>query len=141
MTMSKAFEKLVKYLSIRDHSEAELTTKLSQNFADNEIREALEIARTKKLMKTPEELTEQVYEELCRKDKGALYIAKYLEAKGLPELKIDSEQEVERARKLVMAKLKIDRLPNEEAKLKIFRLLTNRGFDEETIRTIANEQS
>ena len=140
-----AIDKLVSYLAIRDHTEFELKKKLSKNFSSIEIEEALEFARENKLMKTPEELSEQVYHELSRKNKGYLYIVKYLRAKGLPHHAIDREQELEKARKLVMNKLSIDEINNKnlkhEDKIKIYRLLTNRGFDDQTIRTLSNEKS
>ncbi len=136
-----ALDKLVSYLAIRDHTEFELRKKLSKNFNFDEISVALEFARENKLMKSPEELSEQLYHELSRKNKGYLYIVKYLRAKGLPHHAINREQELEKARKLVMTKLKIDGMPGHEEKIKIYRLLANRGFDDQTIRTVAHEES
>ncbi len=139
-----ALDKLVSYLAIRDHSEQELMRKLAKNYSSDEIFQAIMFAREHKLMKTPEELSAQVYHELSRKNKGYLYIAKYLRAKGLPHHQIDREQELEKARKLVMNKLHIEgaqgSLAHEE-KIKIYRLLANRGFDDQTIRTITYEES
>lgn len=136
-----ALDKLVTYLAIRDHTEFELRKKLSKNFSIDEICAALEFAREHKLMKTPEELSEQLYHELSRKNKGYLYIVKYLRSKGLPHHAIDREQELEKARKLVMTKLNIEGRPGHEEKIQIYRLLANRGFDDQTIRIVAHEES
>ncbi len=139
-----ALHKLVAYLAVRDHTELELRRKLAKNFSFKEIDEALNFARQHKLLKTPKELAEQVYHELSRKNKGYLYIVKYLRTKGLPNHAIDREQELEKARNLVTTKLRFagakTRKFNHEEKIKIFRLLTNRGFDDQTIRTVAHEK-
>jgi SOS response regulatory protein OraA/RecX len=136
-----ALNKLVLFLSIRDHTELELRQKLAKDFSSLEIQEAIEFAKEHELMKTPEQLSTQLYHELSRKNKGYLYIIKYLRAKGLPHHSIDREQELEKARKLVLTKLQIEGMPSHEDKIKIYRLLTNRGFDDQTIRTVAHEES
>ena len=136
-----ALNKLVLFLSIRDHTELELRKKLAKDFSSSEIEAAIAFAKEHELMKTPEQLSQQLYHELSRKNKGYLYITQYLRAKGLPHHAIDREQELEKARKLVLTKLQIDGMPGHEDKIKIYRLLTNRGFDDQTIRTVAHEES
>lgn len=134
-----ALDKLIFFLSRRDHTELELKRKLAKDFSLIEVDAALASARELNLMKTPEQLSEQLYHELSRKNKGYLYIIKYLRAKGLPRHEMDHEQELEKARKLVMTKLRLAGFVGYEEKIKIHRLLTSRGFAHETIREMTRE--
>ena len=145
--MKTATHKLMDYLARRKHSELELRTKLQDSFTPQEIEEAILHAKNKAWIPANEDqqrsLAEETAEALIKKGKGIEYINQYLEQKGLPAVKVDSSDELEKARQLV--KNKFDPLENltpeenEKQKAKIGRFLASRGFDEETVRKVIYE--
>lgn len=128
-----AYDKLIDYLSRRDHSEFELRNKLLQKgFADAEIDEALEKVKTKGFLAEPQELAEKAADALHRKLKGILYIQEYLKSKNLPTVGVDWEFELEKAEKLAHKQFR-----DQDA---LFRFLSNRGFAESTIDKVVNKR-
>lgn len=131
----KAIDRLRFYLAQRDHSERELTRKLSRYHGKPEIDEALETARRHRWLRPPDEIAESMAGSLHRKNRGIHKINRTLMEKGLPSVTRDSEQELEKARSLVFRKFGEGRLDRETA-AKAGRFLQSRGFDLDTIRKV-----
>ncbi len=139
MTTKKksALEKIVDYLSVRDHSEKEIRNKLtSKQFEAEDIDEGIEIAQEQGLIMEPTKLAENVSEQLNRKHKGILYINQYLESKGLPCIHPNWNLEVEKAKELTLKRLNKNPPYTIEEKQDIYRYLTNRGYADQTINTV-----
>jgi regulatory protein len=129
-----AFEKILDYLSIRDHSEKEIRNKLTQKeFETSEIDEGLELAQEQGLMLEPAQLSESLSGQLHRKSKGILYINQYLNSKGLPSVAADWNLETEKAHTLVLKRFNKNPPYTIEEKQDIYRYLTNRGYADQTI--------
>jgi regulatory protein len=136
MTMKKksAFEKILDYLSIRDHSEKEIRNKLTQKeFQTEEIDEGLELAQAQGLMLEPKQLSENISDRLHRQHKGILYINQYLNSKALPSVVADWILETEKAKYLVLKRFNKNPPYTIEEKQDIYRYLTNRGYADQTI--------
>lgn len=132
----KALNKLADYLARRDHSELELKQKLAKFFPSDVISWALTEASEQGWLTDPKELAERVAASLQRKKKGAKYIQRYLQEKGLPAADTDPERDRENAELLVEQKYgKMSELSYAE-KQKVFNFLYRRGFEEATIRDI-----
>ena len=142
-------------LAARAHSESELREKLQATLAKNEdlsaqeISEAIEdavfAAKKNNWLIAPAELSENIAQDLHRRQKGIEYINAYLENKGLPTIAMDSELELEKARAIMKNKyrLKDDNEPQEFSEgdlAKMGQLLTSRGFDPETVRKAIYEK-
>ncbi len=137
-----AFEKIIDYLAIRDHSEAEIRNKLDEkDFAPEEIESGLELAFENGFMLSPEELSQMIVEKLNRKNKGILYINQYLESKELPCAHPDWELELSKAKTLVEKKFNKSTPFSISEKQLIYRFLTNRGFADQTINDIVNSKN
>ena len=120
-------------LARRNHSEKELREKgQRKGYTDEEIEEAISICRESNWMLPPEELSELVVAELNRKRKGYRFIRSYLDQKGLPQVDIDLETELEKC--LDLANRLMDKKPLKKATL--VSRLSSRGFLDETIRTV-----
>lgn len=131
---NKAFEKLVRYISIRDHSIKELQDKLSKHFAPDNVNEAIDCADKAGLLPPAKELSEQVVNRLNSKGKGIRYINQYLNAKGLPKAEIEEDLELSKARQLVKKKFS-----KPESNIKVFRFLYSQGYDRNIARQVAHE--
>ena len=132
----KASDKLVDYLSRRDHSEKELREKLGRRFTADAIRKALEEAKERRWLKEPEELAELVAERLHLKGKGYRYIQKYLQDKGLPPVDRTPDREKEKAHELLSVKFGDYQSLSYEERQKAFRFLSSRGYHLDTIRSL-----
>src|SRR5690606_37882559 len=136
-----AFEKIVDYLAIRDHSESEIRNKLDdKDFSPDEIDSGIELAYENGFMLSPKELSEDILEKLNRKNKGILYINQYLENKGLPCAHPDWELELKKAKTLIENKFKRGSPFIIEEKQLVYRYLTNRGFADQTINDVINSK-
>ncbi len=137
-----ALDKIVDYLSVRDHSEKEIRTKLSmKDFDPEDIDEGIELAQEQGLMIEPTKLAENVSDQLNRKFKGILYINQYLKSKGLPCVHPNWELEVEKAKSLALKHLKKNPPYTIEEKQDIYRYLTNRGYADQTINHVIHANS
>jgi regulatory protein len=136
-----ARHKIMDLLARRNHSELELRQKLSRDYADEDIADALAFARENKWMTPPEELSTRVAEELGRKRKGHRYINQFLKAKGLPPVEKDVASELRLAREIATTKMGKPGPYDYEEQKKIHRLLANRGFDDDTIRRVFASRS
>lgn len=129
-----ALEKIVDFLSVRDHSEKEIRNKLTQKeFESDEIEEGLELAQEQGLMLDPKVYAQNLSEQLSRKHKGILYINQYLASKGLPPVSVSWELELEKAKYLILNRFSKNPPYTIEEKQDIYRYLTNRGYADQTI--------
>ena len=142
--VNKAFEKIVRALYRRDHSITELRTKLNPYYEKETIEEAIKKADEYNYLKPEDELSKQFARYLHQKNKGHHKIRFELQKKGLPEVEMNPDLELDKARYL-LEKL----LPQDEAsikanymrlKQKAQRHLQAKGFDFETIRLALNER-
>lgn len=135
-----AINKLMDYLARRDHSEKELREKLSKNFSPDEVERAIRHAYEHNWMSPPEELAERVKLSLHRKKKGQIYINRYLQEKGLPQVSRDHEVELEKAREVLEMKFgKTGNFSFEERK-KAYKYLSYRGFEHDVIKKVTYEK-
>ena len=135
-----AFEKIIDFLSVRDHSEKEIRNKLtSKQFEAEDIDEGIEMAQEQGLIVEPLKLSENVSEQLNRKHKGILYINQYLESKGLPCVHPNWNLEVEKAKELTLKRLNKNPPYTIEEKQDIYRYLTNRGYADQTINSVIHD--
>lgn len=135
-----AFDKMMDYLARRGYSEFELAKKLAQDYAPEDIEDAIGRAKESGWILPPDEMAERVAIELNRKRKGHRFINQFLKSKGLPPVKEDADTEFAKARELLESKLKHDfeqdgPLPRDLVP-KAQRLLFNRGFNGDTIRRV-----
>jgi regulatory protein len=135
-----ARNKIMDYLAQRDHSEKELRDKLARRYSPEEISEAIEGVRASGLLREPEELAKAVAAQLARKKKSYRYIQEFLKKKGLPAVQKTGEEELEKARELLLLKFRKGPPFSYEEKPKVQRYLMYRGFDHETIRKVMNER-
>lgn len=140
-TELQAKEKVIELLAMRDHSRKELAQKLlKKKFPTDIIERALIWAEDRKLLRPAEELSAIMARHLSAKNKGLHYINNYLRIKGLPPVKADSDDEIEKARKIAQQYLKKNATLNRETRAKIGRRLLARGFDTATVRKVLNER-
>ncbi len=135
-----AFDRLVGYLSRRDHTVRELSQKLSRYHEFDEIEEAILKADRLKLLPDPKNFAERLSKHLLSRGKGKRYISAYLKKKGLPATPISPEDELEKAKKIVVNQLLFEPPFTYEQKQKIFRYLGNRGFDSQVVRQVMNSK-
>jgi regulatory protein len=129
-------------LARRDHSEKELRQKLKLRFTSEEIDQAVEYGKAHGWIPDSAEdqvrLAEKSAAELHRKNKGVAYINHQLRKKGLPPIKSDSSQELEKALALVKNKYSVEgglsREETQKLKAKMGRFLISRGFGLETVQ-------
>ncbi len=149
-----ASKKMMDYLARRQHTEKELREKLQTRYTSQEIDDAIEYGKTKGwIAPNPEaesQLAEETAETLKRRGKGIEYINQFLEKKGLPSIKANSSEELEKARQLVENKFgprekNMDVKPSREEVKKLnakkARFLISRGFDMETVEKIVDGDS
>lgn len=136
-----ARHKIMDLLARRNHSELELRQKLSRDYTEDDIADAIAFAQESKWMAPPEELSIRVAEELGRKCKGHRYINQFLKAKGLPPVEKDTVSELRRASEIVATKMRKPGPYDHDEQKKIHRLLANRGFDDDTIRRVFASRS
>ncbi len=138
---NKALDKLIRYVTTRDHSVKELRDKLGKHFSLEQVEQAIEHADKHGFLIPPKELSWKVASRLNSKYKGGRYINQYLSTKGLPEVKIEEDLELSKARELVKRKFsKSESNLNEWSIHKIFRFLYSQGYDRNIARRIAHEE-
>ncbi len=139
-TVKSAFNRLVHYLSRRDHSVRELSQKLARYHEFDEVAAAIRKADDLKLLPDPNIFAQKLSLSLLARGKGKLYISAYLKKKGLPGAVIPLEEELERARKLVSHQLNFSAPYTLKEKQKVFRYLNNRGFASNVVKMVMNEK-
>ena len=88
---------------------------------------------------TPNDLTQQLIEELNKKQKGWRIIQSTLNQKKLPLLVKDETIEEQKARWWLSERLKPSSPFSPETVQKVYRFLINRGFEEDIIKKVVNE--
>lgn len=138
-----ARNKMMDYLSHREHSETELREKLQSHFSLEEIESAIAYGKDHGWIPNSEAsaqaLSEKTAETLRRKGKGQVYINNYLEERGLPPVRYDDTEELDKALALVKNKFSDLKDMDLSQKAKVGRFLTSRGFDSEVIRKVLND--
>ncbi len=136
--------KIIDYLSRRDHSEKELREKLSQKkFSSEIIAQSITWAKERHYLRPPEELTKILTDILLRRGKGRNYIYQYLKKRGLPPPileEIDKETELRKALEFAQQKIKPGIALDRMAREKIGRKLITRGFSLDVVRTVIYEK-
>jgi regulatory protein len=130
-----AENKLLALLAQRDHSEKELRTKLKK-YPVEDVNLAINKAKERNWLKPAEDLSYKVAAMLSQKGKGQLYIQNYLRQKGLPNIRMDEEEEFNKACRL------IESLRHKQKDfIKWSRYLQNRGYETSIIRKVLNAHS
>ncbi len=141
-TVQDAIKKAMDYLATRDHSRAELRTKLTKHeFLPEDIESVLDHAESAGWMLSPHALSEKVAEALSRKKKSHDYIVQYLVQKELPPVPYDADRELEKAVSVLGGRFSPLSKPSTLDKNQVTAFLQNRGFDEETIQRVIDETS
>lgn len=139
VTPNSAQRLVMDMISRREHSEVELRDKLRQKeFSIEEIESALEKAKEKKWITSPEQASQSFAELLHRKNKGIEFINSQLQEKGLPAISRDENLELEKAESLMKTKYSRFSEFSEVEKTKVMRFLASRGFDSSTIQKVLN---
>ncbi len=129
-TTPKAQARVIKLLSLRDHSEKELRQKLSKNFLKSEIDEAIEFAKRHRLIPTTvaesQKLAAQFARYYTQRRNGPIKINQALSQKGLPPVTISDEQALTSACELIQKKL--SRSSKVLTPEQLIRYLLSRGF-------------
>ena len=135
----KAYNSLLRRITRRDLSEKEIWQKLTPYYTDDAITAALSKAKDYNLLKSGEELATRWAQDLNRRGKGELYIRQSLKNRGLPIPDLDENVEIDKCRSQIEKKWgQVAKFTFEE-RAKVFRYLTNRGFQPETIKKALNK--
>ena len=131
--------KLKTYLSYRAHSEYELKCKLIKHFDEKTVTKALKLAKQSQLLPKPEEIAQQLANELHRKKKGWLFIQATLKKKQLPLIPKEEEQEEEKCRWWLNKKISYLENLSEDMTKKMYRFLSYKGFEGFIIKKVIHE--
>jgi len=138
--LQRALNRIVRYLSLRDHSRFELQQKLRRTFTSDIIAQALEIADSWGYIPENAVLAERLTAALNRQLKSRTYIENQLRRRGLPPTPTNSEVEVDKARALVEKKFGPALELRGDIRVQAMRYLRNRGFRDRSIRQVFYEQ-
>ena len=130
----KAFSAVVRLLARRDHSVLELKKKLSRYHETQAIEAAIERATERDYIKDPQNLTTAFSRDLNARNKSYRKIKSALAQKGLKPPPYDISIELAKCRQLLVKKYGSTQSLSASERVKVYRYLTNRGFDLETIK-------
>jgi regulatory protein len=134
---NKAFDALARMLLRRDHSEKEIRTKLGRWYTPEAVDIAVQKAADAGYLKDPQDLRQQLANSLHRKNRGYRKIQFELKKRGLPtNLDFDPEIELAKALRHVDKVHAIGDDLTMPRRMKIQRLLMNRGFSGDTINAV-----
>lgn len=142
LTAAEAKKKLMDFVARRDHSEKELRQKLAQRCEPDVVESTIQWAREQNWLASPDKLKTQFSEQLSRRGKGIRKINQKLKDLGLPAVKADRENEIEKARKLVSTKWSasdfsgLDFKESQKLKARIMRYLITRGYESDVVSLI-----
>lgn len=142
LTVEEAKRKLMDLVAGRDHTEKELRTKLAKYTDEETAEETIQWAQKQNWLASSEKLKQDWAEKLSRKGKGVKQINQKLEVLGLETIKASAEDELEKARRLALAKWSAEDFKNtdqteaQKLKVKIMRYLAARGFEASIINQI-----
>lgn len=138
--LGRAREALTRYLARRDHSARELSVKLARRFEPDVIEQALEWALEKKLLVAEKDLARRVDASLGRQLKSHRQIRATLQKRGLPATAEDREAELEKIRRLMEKRFQFVGKMSYEDRVKVYRYLKYRGFNDSLIKQVLNEK-
>jgi SOS response regulatory protein OraA/RecX len=137
---NRALDSVARLLAMRDHSVFELKQKLGRRFEEDLVNMVLEEAESRRWLIPEEDVARRLSESLSRRGKSAGYIQAQLRKRRLPEQEVNHEDELEKARSLLVKKFGAEKLSYED-RAKAYRYLKYRGFADQWIRkAINNEQ-
>jgi SOS response regulatory protein OraA/RecX len=129
-------QKIADYLSRRDHSEKELVRKLKRKFEPEDIAEGITFAKKVGWIPQTEaerlQLAEKMSLIFSRRKKGQAWINAKLKSLGLPTVKLNEDEEFEKAVALIEQRIRGRLVRSYEQH---FRFLISRGFS----KTIASQ--
>lgn len=146
LSLAQAKKKLMDFVAKRDHTEKELRTKLLLRCDPEIVEQTLIWAKEQNWLSAPEKLKTQFAEQLSRRGKGVRKINQKLKELGLDSVKIDKEDELAKARKLVLGKWSVadfkglDYKESQKLKAKIMRYLVTRGYESDVVSTILKNE-
>ncbi len=135
----RATDSIARYLALRDHSQHELRQKLARRFDSQIIDLAMAKAETYGWLSDENLLAERLVGVLARKNKSRRYIEAQLRRRRLPVVGLTGDDELAKARELLVRKFGEEKLSFED-KAKAFRFLRNRGFEDRWIRKVLNNE-
>lgn len=133
-------------VAIRNHSELELRKKLATRCEANIVDQAIDWAKGQNWLPSQEVLKDQLAEQMGRKGKGIQKINQKLNELGLDSVKSNAEDELEKAKRLALAKWSCEDfqgLSFEEAqklKAQIIRFLFARGYESSVVSKILKNE-
>jgi len=123
-------KRIVKIIARRDHSELELRKKLNNWASPEEVEFAVEFAKKNNLIpNTPEqqlELSKKFASFFSKQKMGALKIQQKLKAKGLPNIQMNLEEQIEQASQVLATRR--SRSQKNLTKPQLIRYLLSKGF-------------
>ena len=142
LTLNEAKKKLMDFVARRDHTEKELRKKLSHYCEEAVLEQVIQWAHQQKWLASPDKLKSQFADQLSRRGKGIRKINQKLKELGLETVKSNKEEEIEKAKKLVLAKWSaqdfkgLDFKDSQKLKAKIMRFLMTRGYETDVINFV-----
>jgi regulatory protein len=130
---NRALDSVARFLAMRDHSQHELKTKLKRRFEEPLVEAVVAEAEARGWLIPEERIAENLVAALERRGKSFAYIQLQLRKRRLPVPAMNSENEIEKARQLLVKKFGEEKLSYED-KAKAFRFLKYRGFPDSAIR-------
>jgi regulatory protein len=142
---SRAKDKALRLLAMRDHSAYELRNKLRQKLKITEPvwEEVLAFLKGLGFLVAETELTARWVKQWRSEGRGRYWISGKLKSKGLPQASLsDNEDEVEAARQMLRKKLRTQTLKglSLKEKAKISRSLISRGFSSSVVAIVINDR-
>ena len=140
----RAWDRLTRFVALRDHSRFELETKLRQrDFSPGVIKRVLTDAEKHGLITSEFAIASRQRELFDRRLKSRRFIEEQLRRRQLPlpaPTEADEELELGKMRELVSRKYgSPDRLSFEERQ-RAFRFLKYRGFEDRSIQRVLNHE-
>lgn len=142
LTLNQAKKKLMDFVARRDHSEKELTQKLTRYCDPDIVNQTITWAREQNWLTPPEKLQTQFAAQLSRRGKGIHKINQKLTELGLSGVKADFDDELEKARHLIKSKWSVadfrglDFKESQKLCAKITRFLIARGYESSVASSI-----
>ncbi|MEK6627010.1 MAG: regulatory protein RecX [Bdellovibrionota bacterium] len=142
LTLSEAKKKLMDLVARRDHTEKELRKKLLLRCEADVVEKTLLWAQEQNWLTSPEKLKTQFAEQLGKRGKGIRKINQKLKELGLETVKSDKDSEIEKAKKLVLAKWSpddfsgLDYKESQKLKARIMRFLVTRGYEFDVVSLV-----
>lgn len=135
---------LLYYLALRDHTEKELSQKLSKRYAADEIKDIIEWAKNMDLIPNDEasekRLAKTLRDSYSRRKKSSLWINQKLRSIGLPSVSTEEASEEENIGLWIEKKYNLEDLQNRENQNKCLRFLATKGFSLSLSRKVLNEK-